>query len=103
MIDRHATFSHHLFEIAVAHPVAAVPPHRPQNDFTGEMTTGEDTHGSDYFTPVFLLPQLCNSTLFLGVAVRFASVVGASVSELILPIAYLGSGPVLYGWHRRLA
>ena len=26
------------------------------------MTTGEDTHGCDYFTPVFLLPQLCNST-----------------------------------------
>ncbi|WP_458488879.1 hypothetical protein [Corynebacterium sp. ZY180755] len=26
------------------------------------MTTGEDTHGSDYFTPIFLLPQLCNST-----------------------------------------
>ncbi|WIM67759.1 hypothetical protein QP027_11895 [Corynebacterium breve] len=25
------------------------------------MTTGEDTHGCDYFTPVFLLPQLCNS------------------------------------------
>ena len=27
------------------------------------MTTGEDTHGCDYFTPLFLLPQLCNSTL----------------------------------------
>ena len=27
------------------------------------MTTGEDTHGPDYFTPVFLLPQLCNSTV----------------------------------------
>ena len=26
------------------------------------MPTGEDAHGSDYFTPVFLLPQLCNST-----------------------------------------
>ncbi|MCG7448865.1 hypothetical protein MHK11_11455, partial [Corynebacterium aurimucosum] len=40
----------------------AVPPHRPQDDVTGEMPTGEDAHGSDYFTPVFLLPQLCNST-----------------------------------------
>ncbi|EEI17174.1 hypothetical protein HMPREF0298_1031, partial [Corynebacterium lipophiloflavum DSM 44291] len=28
------------------------------------MTTGEDAHGCDYFTLVFLLPQLCNSTLF---------------------------------------
>ncbi|TQE43820.1 hypothetical protein EJK80_04540 [Corynebacterium phoceense] len=27
------------------------------------MTTGEDTHGCDYFTSLFLLPQLCNSTL----------------------------------------
>lgn len=27
------------------------------------MPTGEDAHGSDYFTPVFLLPQLCNSTV----------------------------------------
>ena len=26
------------------------------------MTTGEDTHGRDYFTSLFLLPQLCNST-----------------------------------------
>ncbi|MBS5996938.1 hypothetical protein, partial [Corynebacterium sp.] len=33
-----------------------------QDDVTGEMPTGEDAHGSDYFTPVFLLPQLCNST-----------------------------------------
>ncbi|WP_216361788.1 hypothetical protein, partial [Corynebacterium striatum] len=33
------------------------------DDVTGEMPTGEDAHGSDYFTPVFLLPQLCNSTL----------------------------------------
>ncbi|MGP5242543.1 hypothetical protein ACTXLC_12510, partial [Corynebacterium flavescens] len=24
--------------------------------------TGEDTHGCDYFTSIFLLPQLCNST-----------------------------------------
>ncbi|MCF6769833.1 hypothetical protein L3H50_08215, partial [Corynebacterium sp. MC-04] len=24
--------------------------------------TGEDAHGPDYSTPVFLLPQLCNST-----------------------------------------
>ena len=28
----------------------------------GEMTTGEDAHGCDYFTSLFLLPQLCNST-----------------------------------------
>ena len=27
------------------------------------MTTGEDTHGCDYFASLFLLPQLCNSTV----------------------------------------
>ena len=62
VIDRHATLSHHLFEISVAHPVAAVPPDRPQDDFSREMTTGEDIYGCDYFTQVFLMPQLCNST-----------------------------------------
>ena len=49
-------------DLRSAHPVAAVPPHCPQNDVTGEMTTGEDTHGCDYFTSLFLLPQLCNNT-----------------------------------------
>ena len=62
MIDRYAVFGHHFFQIAVAEPVAAVPPDRPQDDFTGEMTTGEDAHGCDYFTQVFLPPELCNST-----------------------------------------
>src|SRR5699024_3242877 len=63
VIDWHTPLGHHFFEIAVAHPVAAVPPHSPQDDATGEMPTGEEAHGSDYFTPVFLLPQLCNSTV----------------------------------------
>lgn len=62
VIDRYAAFGHHFFQIAVAEPVAAVPPDRPQDDFTGEMTTGEDAHGCDYFTQVFLSPELCNST-----------------------------------------
>lgn len=35
------------------------------------MPTGEDAHGSDYFTPVFLLPQLCNSTSDLDAARSF--------------------------------
>ncbi|MDK8501011.1 hypothetical protein QP933_08740, partial [Corynebacterium pseudodiphtheriticum] len=30
--------------------------------------TGEDAHGPDYSTPVFLLPQLCNSTVLIGVS-----------------------------------
>lgn len=62
MINRHTTLGHHLFEVAIAHPVAAVPPHRPQDDFTRELPTGEDAHGPDYSTPGFLLPQFCNST-----------------------------------------
>ena len=36
--------------------------HCPQNNVTGEMTTGENTHGCDYITSLFLLPQLCNNT-----------------------------------------
>ena len=36
VIDWHTPLGHHLFEIAVAHAVAAVPPHRPQDDFTGK-------------------------------------------------------------------
>ena len=62
MTDLNTPLGHHLFEIAVAHAVAAGPPHRPQDDFTRELPTGEDAHGPDYSTPVFLLPQLCNST-----------------------------------------
>ena len=75
VIDRHAPLGHHFLQIAVAHPVAAVPPHCPQNDVTGEMTTGEDTNGSDYFTSIFLLPQLCNSTIPRGLSAgRFLSI-----------------------------
>jgi hypothetical protein len=36
VIDRYAAFGHHFFQIAVAEPVAAVPPDRPQDDFTGK-------------------------------------------------------------------
>ena len=34
VIDWHAPLGHHFLQSAVAHPVAAVPPHRPQNDAT---------------------------------------------------------------------
>ncbi|AQS72572.1 hypothetical protein CA40472_00615 [Corynebacterium ammoniagenes] len=37
------------------------------------MTTGEDTHGCDYFTSLFLLPQLCNSTLSPSASIHFKS------------------------------
>ena len=73
VIDRYAAFGHHFFQIAVAEPVAAVPPDRPQDDFTGEMTTGEDAHGCDYFTQVFLSPELCNSTTWDMIAANFAT------------------------------
>ena len=36
VIDRHTPLGHHVLEIAVADPVAAVPPHRPQDDVTGK-------------------------------------------------------------------
>ena len=41
----------------------------------GEMPTGEDAHGSDYFTPVFLLPQLCNSTEKIGELVLWSLII----------------------------
>ena len=76
VIDRHAPLkSSFPPDLRSAHPVAAVPPHCPQNDVTGEMTAGEDTHGCDYFTSLFLLPQLCNSTIPRGLSAgRFLSI-----------------------------
>ena len=35
------------------------------------MTTGEDAHGCDYFTQVFLSPELCNSTQSRGSVAMF--------------------------------
>ena len=61
VIDRHAPFGHHPLEIAVAHTVTTVPPHRPQNDLSRKITTREDAHCPNYFTSIFLLPQFCNS------------------------------------------
>ncbi|WP_411708086.1 hypothetical protein ACLI1L_000762 [Corynebacterium sp. LaCa117] len=37
------------------------------------MTTGEDAHGCDYFTQVFLSPELCNSTTWDMIAANFAT------------------------------
>src|SRR5699024_11269445 len=44
VINRHTAFGEHLLDVAVAEPVAAVPPHRPQNDVLREVSTREDTH-----------------------------------------------------------
>src|SRR5699024_2815389 len=71
VIDWHTPLGHHFFDIAVAHPVAAVPPHRPQDDVTGEMLTGEVDHDSDDFTPIFLLAHLRNCTNKRQIAVVF--------------------------------
>jgi hypothetical protein len=45
VIDAHAAFAHHLLEIAVAHPVTAVPPHRPQHDLALEVAPLEVRRG----------------------------------------------------------
>lgn len=48
-----------------ADPVAAVPPHRPQDDLAREMTTREDAHNRDHFTATATPPSLCKSTVAL--------------------------------------
>jgi hypothetical protein len=44
VINAHAVFAHHLFEITVAYPVAAVPTHGPKNDLAFKMTPLELSH-----------------------------------------------------------
>jgi hypothetical protein len=44
VINAHAAFGHHLFKIAVADPVPAIPANCPQHDLTAEMTAFECTH-----------------------------------------------------------
>ena len=45
VVDRDAALSHHLLEVAVAHAVAALPPHRPEHDLAREVTPLEIRHG----------------------------------------------------------
>lgn len=54
-----------------------------------EMTTREDTHGCDYFTSLFLLPRLCNSTLErMGESTRiYVCGNGSGVSEEVVNIS----------------
>ena len=47
MIDWHTPFAHHLLKVTVADPIAAIPPHRPQNQFTLKMTPLEIAHRLD--------------------------------------------------------
>ena len=54
------------------------------------MPTGEDAHGCDYFTQVFLSPELCNSTS-KGVSVKFLKE-GQIYSKDSTPIAKLMLG-----------
>ena len=64
VIDRHAPLKSSFPPNRGSAPRSGSTTHCPQNDATGKMTTGEDTHGCDYFTSLFLLPQLCNSTIY---------------------------------------
>src|SRR5208283_1366918 len=45
VVDRDAALAHHLFQIAVADAVAAVPAHRPEHDLTFKMAALEVRHG----------------------------------------------------------
>jgi hypothetical protein len=38
MIDAHAPFTHHLLQITIADPIAAVPTHRPKDGLAFKMT-----------------------------------------------------------------
>jgi hypothetical protein len=44
MIKRNAALAHHLLEITVADAIAAVPSHRPKDDFAFKMTPLEICH-----------------------------------------------------------
>jgi len=44
MVNRNAALAHHLLEIAIAHPVAAIPPDRPERDLTLEVAPLEVRH-----------------------------------------------------------
>jgi hypothetical protein len=43
-VDRDATLTHDLLEIAVTHAVSAIPPDRPEHDLAFEMTSLEVRH-----------------------------------------------------------
>src|SRR5699024_3205868 len=58
VINRHTAFGEHLLDVAVAEPVAAVPPHRPQNDVLREVSTREDTHNPTCCQPAISTPSL---------------------------------------------
>jgi hypothetical protein len=49
MIDRDAALAHHLLEIAVAHPVAAIPTDRPEHDLALEVASLEVRNGPILF------------------------------------------------------
>ena len=44
VIHWRTTFSEHLFQVAVGHPVAAIPAHCPQDDDLRIVPTGENAH-----------------------------------------------------------
>src|SRR5271157_2925554 len=45
MVNRDAALAHHLLEITIAHPVAAIPPDRPEHDLTLKVAPLEVRHG----------------------------------------------------------
>jgi hypothetical protein len=44
MVERNAPLTHHLLGVEIAHAVTAIPPHRPEHDFTLEVTPPEVRH-----------------------------------------------------------
>ena len=45
MINPNSALSHHSFKVAIAEPIAAIPPNGPKHDFSAEMASLEIAHG----------------------------------------------------------
>ena len=44
VINAHTALGHHLFKVAVADPLPAIPANRPQHDLAAEMTDVKSIH-----------------------------------------------------------
>jgi len=67
VVDLNAPLMQHLFEVAVAYPVAAIPPHRPEDHLAAELPPPEPRHPRP--NPLALRQQLPGQAGFATVPV----------------------------------